>query len=71
MRNPRRPAALAGLAALLMSGLVAVTHGTAQAAPDPRPQLARHETGADTRAELRKLWTVAPGCPAETPEWGP
>jgi V8-like Glu-specific endopeptidase len=60
MRNPRRPAALAGLAALLMSGLVAVTHGTAQAAPDPRPQLARHDTGADTRAEqreVREYWT--------------
>jgi V8-like Glu-specific endopeptidase len=64
MRNTRRPAALAGLAALLMSGLVAATHGTADAAPrsapEPRPLVRAHDTGADTRAEQRQVrdyWT--------------
>ena len=61
MRQLRRPIAAAGVAAMVVSGLVAATNGAAQAAPGGSdPGVVVHLTGVDTAADaqrLRDFWT--------------
>jgi V8-like Glu-specific endopeptidase len=61
MRQWKRPVAGAGLAAVVASGLVSLTHGPAQAGPRGADSpVVVHSTGVDTAAEaqrVRDFWT--------------
>lgn len=60
MRQLRRPIAGAGVAAMVVSGLVAATNGAAQAAGGPKQGVVVHSTGVETAADaqqVRDFWT--------------
>lgn len=61
MRHLKRPTALAGVTGMLLAGLIAAGHGTAEAAPDSRAAVVSQRTAAagDSAAaeRIRDYWT--------------